>query len=141
MIKIAQAQFSAEYNQLEPIRKFVEQYAVNLGFASDVVYDLIWSITEIVTNVIKHGYKEQAGTVEVILCRQGKDFIMQVRDEAPFFDPKTIPKPDLSLSLDKRPLGGLGLYMTTKLVDSLSHRPTENGGNEINLVKRDIILF
>lgn len=139
MIKIAQAHFSAEYNQLEPIRKFVEQYAVNLGFASEVVYDLIWSITEIVTNVIKHGYKEKAGTVEVILCRQGKDFIMQVRDEAPIFDPKIIPQPDFSLSLDERPLGGLGLYMTNKLVDSLSHRPTENGGNEITLVKRDIM--
>jgi serine/threonine-protein kinase RsbW len=139
MKKIAQAKFSAEYNQLEPVRKFVERNAINLGILPDITYDLIWSIPEIVTNVIQHGYKEKPGIVEVILYQQGRDFIMQVRDDAPVFELKTILQPDLSLPLYERPFGGVGLYITNKLVDSLSHRLTKDGRNEITLVKRDII--
>lgn len=138
MEDINHARFLAEYNQLEPIRKFVENYAVIYGFSKDVIYDLIFSITEIATNIIEHGYKEEAGTIEVVLSRQGNDFIIKISDNAPFFDPITVPQPDLALPLDEMPLGGLGLYITKNLVDSLSHRCTENGGNEITLVKKDI---
>jgi serine/threonine-protein kinase RsbW len=139
MIKIAQAQFPAEYHELEAIRKWVEQYALDLGLTPDVVYDLTWAITEIVTNVISHGYNELAGSVEIILWRQGKDFIMQVRDDAPVFDLNAVPEPNLALPLDKRQMGGLGLHITKKIVDSLTHRVSENGGNEITLLKRDVI--
>jgi serine/threonine-protein kinase RsbW len=139
MIKIAQSKYLAKYDQLEPICNFMEQHVVKLGIPSSVVYDLVWSLNEIVTNVIEHGYKGEAGIVEITLSREGSDFILQVRDEAPVFDPDTVPQPDLTLALSKRPMGGLGLYVTKKLVDSLSHRSNEKGGNEITLVKRNIL--
>jgi len=141
MIKIAQSKFPAAFNQLELIRKFVEQSAVKLGLTSDVIYDLILAITEIVTNTIEHGYQEKGGMIEVNLHQEGGDFIMQVRDEAPVFDPQTAPKPDISLPLGERPLGGLGLHIVNQLMDSVSHRVTETGGNEITLVKRGILEF
>ena len=137
MIKIAQVQFSADFCQLEPIRQLVEKHAVEFGLAPGAVYDLTWSVTEIVTNVIQHGYHEKAGPVEIVLGSEDNDFIVQVRDEAPAFNPWAVPEPDTSLPLDKRPLGGLGLYMTRKMVDSLTHRLIETGGNEITLVMRN----
>ncbi len=139
METIACAQFFAEYDQLESIREFVEKHAVNLGFSSDDCYDLVFSATEIATNVIKHGYKEEEGKIEVELCRQGQDFVIKMRDDAPIYNPNTIPSPDLSLPLNKMPLGGLGLYITKNMLDSLSHQPTEEGGNEITMIKYDVI--
>lgn len=140
-IQFAQARFPAEFNQLEPIRQFVEQYAAGYGVASNKVYDLIWSVTEIATNSIEHGYKGQQGFIEVILSREGRDFIIQIRDQTPVFNPETAPVPDLTIPLDQRPSRGLGLYVTKKIMDTLSHRVTKNGGNEITMIKRDIINF
>ena len=97
------------------------------------------SVTEITTNVIEHGYKEMDGEIEIELCRNGNDFIVKIRDDAPVYDLNVIPEPDLSLPLNKMPLGGLGVFMTKNLVDSYAHRATENGGNEIVLVKLDVI--
>jgi anti-sigma regulatory factor (Ser/Thr protein kinase) len=136
---IAQSQFPAVYNQLEPIRQFVEVYSGKYGFESNVIYNLIWSITEIVTNVIDHGYNGGHGMIEVILSREGSDFIMEVIDNAPVFDLNNVPEPDITLPLDKRPVGGLGLYITKKLMDTLSHHITDTGGNKITLRKRGII--
>ena len=138
-IKVAQSTFPAKLSQLELIRNFIEHYSAILGFNSSAIYDLMWAITEIVTNVIEHGYKNEDGSIEVILLREGPDFIMQVRDEAPVFKPSSSSEPDLSLPLDKRPMRGLGLYMTKKIMDSLTHRVTETGGNEITMIKKGII--
>jgi anti-sigma regulatory factor (Ser/Thr protein kinase) len=139
MIRIAQAQFQADYSQLEPIRCFVEQYAHELGIAAQAVCDLTWCITEIVTNVIEHGYEEKPGMVEVVLARRNRDFIMQISDQAPPFDPNTCPEPDLTLPLEQRPLGGLGVYMTKKMMDVFDYQLTENGSNQTTLIKRNAI--
>jgi len=136
---IAQSHFPASYDQLEPIRQFVEGNVGKYGLGSSEVYDLIWSITEIVTNVIDHGYKQRGGIVEVILSREGKDIIMEVIDDAPVFNPNHAPEPDITSPLDKRPVGGLGLYITKKLMDSLTHQITKTGGNKITMKKQGII--
>lgn len=139
MIRIAQAQFPADYNQLEAIRCFVEEHACALGIAEQVICDLTWCITEIVTNVIEHGYEEKPGWVEIVLARENRDFMMQVIDQAPPFDPNTSPEPDLSLPLEQRTPGGLGVYMTKKMMDIFAYQLTENGYNQTTLVKQNVI--
>jgi len=139
MENIASTEFLAEYHELEQIRVFVERYMNMFGCSSEVVYDMSFSITELATNIIQHGYKEKSGNIEIIICREGRDFIVKIRDDAPIFDPATIPDPDLSKPLIEMPLSGLGLYITKNLVDSLTHQFTKTGGNEIILVKKNII--
>lgn len=126
----------ASYDQLESVRSLVEQTASEMGMAPDVIYDLTLAITEVVTNVIMHGYRGKPGIIEITFGRDGSDFILQVRDEAPAFDPNSISEPDITAPLDQRVPGGLGIFLTKKLVDSLTHHLLENGGNEITLVKR-----
>jgi serine/threonine-protein kinase RsbW len=139
MIRIAQAQFSADYNQLEAIRCFVEEHACALGIASQIVCDFTWCVTEIVTNVIEHGYQEKSGLVEIVLARQERDFMIQISDQAPPFDPNTSPEPDLTLPLEQRTPGGLGVYMTKKMMDVLAYQLTGNGYNQTTLVKWNVI--
>lgn len=138
-IILAQERFPAAFEQLEPIRQLVEKCAEKFEISSLAVYDLIWSITEIATNVIEHGYKGKQGFIDVILSREDRDFIIQVRDQAPIFNLDSAPEPDLTSPLDQRPPGGLGIYITKKVMDAIFHRVTETGGNEITMIKRDSI--
>ena len=139
MEDIARLKFRASYDQLESVRKFVEGLMSKLGLSPEVMYDIDFSITELVTNIIKHGYEENVGNIELIVCQQEEDFIIKIRDEAPTFNPLLVPSPDLSKPLIHMPLGGLGLYITKNLVDSLNHRTTKSGGNEITFVKKGVV--
>jgi serine/threonine-protein kinase RsbW len=62
--------------------------------------------------------------------------VVQVRDEAPPFDPATVPSPDLSIPLEKRLFGGMGVFLMREMVDEIHHRIRPQGGNELSLVKR-----
>lgn len=133
---VSNRRYLAALDQLAPIRKQVEQHAAQAGLASDGVYAISWAVNEVVTNAILHGYRGKPGSIEIEIRKNSQDFIVQVRDDAPAFDPIAASDPDLSLPLDQRPLGGLGLYIAKRMVDGFSHRLVDSGGNETTLVMR-----
>ena len=46
------------------------------------------------------------------------------------------PEPDLTLPLERRPLGGMGVHLARTLTDGMRHRILPGGGNEVTLEKR-----
>lgn len=130
-------QTTAELKNLNQIRDFVETAANALGFEPELIPNVQLAVDEVATNVMLHGYHGQGGSLDVELERVGSDLVVRLRDEAPPFDPTTVPVPDLTLPLTKRPIGGLGIYLVRRAVDEVIHRVTAGGGNELTLVKRD----
>ncbi|MEK6222636.1 MAG: ATP-binding protein, partial [Chloroflexota bacterium] len=102
---------NADYNNLDPLRKEIEKVGEMFSIPESVVYNFLLAVTEIVTNIIEHGYQEMGGEIEVEIAREKNDLLIYIRDNAPYFDPTTIKKPDLSLPLEERPVGGVGFYL------------------------------
>jgi len=127
-------QITARLEDLALIRDYVRSRSTALNIDSSTTYDLLLAVTEIVTNTLVHGYQKEAGYVEVEISQEGDALVARLRDSATSFDPTQVLPPDLSLPLEKRPLGGMGIYLVNQLVDSLSHRNLPQGGNEITLV-------
>ena len=98
-----------EVGRLAEVRAFVRE-ASRGRLAARLVEDLVCAVDEAVTNVIVHGYDG--------------------------FDPTTAPEPDLSLPLERRPLGGMGVHLMREFADELRYAPRRGGGNEVTLVKR-----
>lgn len=126
---------SAELENLGVVRDFIAQQAANLGADQDALYDVILAVDEAVTNIIVHGYRGRAGTIKIAMQRKGDALVVRLGDLAAPFDPHSVPPPDLSLSLEERPIGGMGIYMMKKLVDRVIYCAAPQGGNELTLVK------
>jgi len=126
----------ADCNHLETLRRFVEQAARQGNAHSEDVDDMILAATEAATNIILHGYQGQPGSIQIEVKYEGDDLVVRLRDQAPPFDPTTAPPPDLSLPLEKRPLGGMGIHIMRRLTDRLVYRVNERGGNELTLIKK-----
>ena len=127
---------AAQPAELARIRRFVEQQGSDLDIDRDLVADMVEAVDESVTNIIKHGYRGRPGILEVEVDVTPGTLIIRLRDHAPRFDPTTVPPPDLSLPLARRPLGGMGVHLTGELTDEVRHRSTEEWSNELSLVKR-----
>ena len=127
---------AAELSHLAGIRDFVRESVRSLGAGPALVDDLILAVDESVANIIMHGYRGQPGEIEIEVRKDGADYVVAVRDQAPPFDPTRVLPPDLTLPLEQRPLGGLGIYLTRQTVDLVMHRVTGDGGNELTLVKK-----
>lgn len=136
---IATLSLHAGLNDLKTIRTFVETELAARHVHPDMLYDIIFSLNEITTNVLVHGYPHEEGWMQITLACDHHDLYVTIRDQAPAFNPTHLPDPDITLPLELRPLGGLGVYLTKELMDQVSHRVTEDGGNEITLLKKAVL--
>lgn len=125
----------AALTNLAAIRDFVAAAAVALDFDADAVSGMILAVDEAASNAIMHGYRNGPGDLELEVLREGRDFIVHLLDRAPVFDPLTVPTPDMSLPPEERALGGMGVYLMRKAVDSVEHQPRPKGGNRLVLRK------
>jgi serine/threonine-protein kinase RsbW len=128
----------AGLDDLFEIRRFVEGAAARGGGDPAAVADMLLALNEAATNVIGHGYEGAPGILEVEVAYDGDALTVRLRDQAPAFDPALAPVPDVTLPLDRRPLGGMGVHMMRQLTDQLSYRTRSDGWNELVLVKRGV---
>jgi serine/threonine-protein kinase RsbW len=129
----------AQLENLSAIRDFVEETAARLNAMPAAIPNVVLAVDEMVTNIIEHGYQGQPGSIEIEVTTREDALIIRLRDQAPPFDPTTRPLPDLSIPFDDRPPGGLGIYLTRKVMDEVQHRVTATHGNDLTLVKQHII--
>jgi serine/threonine-protein kinase RsbW len=96
----------------------------------------VQAVDELVCNVVEHGYAGRPGSVEVAFDPSDDELAFHIRDDAPPFDPTTVPEPPLHLPLSQRKLGGMGIHLARSLTDRFSHRILPSGGNEVTVRKR-----
>ena len=129
---------AAELKNLAEIRRFVRETASALGVDPAMIPDVLLAVDEAASNIVLHGYQGQEGIIEIEVRREGDALVIRLRDEAAPFDPTCVPPPDLTLPLEQRALGGVGIYLIRQVMDEVTHRITPQGGNELTLVKRGV---
>ena len=127
---------AAQLENLSAIRNFVWEKASGLGVDQAIISDLLVAADEAATNVIVHGYQGHQGTIEIEVSREVQSVEIHIRDHAPPFDPTAFPLPDLTQPLEKRSLGGLGIYLIRQYMDEITHSITPQGGNELIMTKK-----
>jgi serine/threonine-protein kinase RsbW len=88
-------------------------------------------------NVIEHAYAGEGGEFTVCIEVCGPDVEITVTDHGRPFDPKGVPLPDLSLPLEERPIGGLGIFLMQHLMDDVEFMFSAKG-NRLKMVKRGV---
>jgi serine/threonine-protein kinase RsbW len=122
---------TASLEVLAEVRAHVRSVVAALGADARTSSALVQSVDEWVTNVVVHGYAGSAGPIEVAVRRERADIVIDVRDEAPFFDPATAAPFDRDVPLEQRPFGGMGIALIGDLCSVFEHRARPGGGNEV----------
>ena len=130
-------QFLAKVEYLDEIREFVAEIARAGGFGSKDVYNILLAVDEAASNIIKHAYEGVKNGVLEISCsvKDGAMTIIMV-DYGESFDPSAIPPPDLKADLSERRIGGLGIFLMSKLMDEVHYEFRRDKSNVLTMIKR-----
>lgn len=105
------------------------------GFADNDILDTQLAVEEMVTNVIVHGYGGKGGEIAISWQAGPDDIAIQLEDHAAPFDPLSLPEPDLEGDIEDRQIGGLGIFLSRKIMDEMAYR-FEDGKNILTMVKK-----
>lgn len=100
-------------------------------------FKLRLSIEEAVDNVVRYAYDGGIGWLEAGTRIEGSDPILtiELRDAGKKFNPLERKDPDISLNAEDRQIGGLGIFLCKKMMDSINYR-YENGNNVLTMTKK-----
>ncbi len=122
--------------ELERLATEVTGWCSRQSLSEDVEYQLNLVLDEVVSNVIRHGYRDQRPhEIRVDLDFREGELRIRVEDDGVHFSPLQAPPPDITKPINERRVGGLGLYMVRQIMDSLDYR-RENGRNSLVMTKR-----
>lgn len=106
------------------------------GLPAEVRRSLSVALDELLANALSHGRTGRdpcSVMVEVELDHQR--VTVTLTDDGEPFDPLRQEAPDTTLSVEERPMGGLGIHLVGQLMDQVSYQRRE-GHNVVVLVKQ-----
>jgi anti-sigma regulatory factor (Ser/Thr protein kinase) len=122
--------------EIERACTVVEEFVAAQRLSGETGYALALTLDEVVANVIRHGYDDDAEhIIRVRLWLEGDLLSVQVADDGVAFNPLLAPDPDLTLPIEQRPVGGLGIHIIRTMMDDIDYRRA-NGQNLLTLRKR-----
>ncbi len=126
---------SARLENLEKLIDFSLSCLKSAGIKKETASGIHLAVDEACTNTIKYAYSDGAtGDIELSCVLDHRLATVIIRDWGPPFNPLDMPPPDLSLDIDARPIGGLGIYLMKKFSDRLEYR-REDGSNILTIIK------
>ncbi|HEY7162366.1 MAG TPA: ATP-binding protein [Acidobacteriota bacterium] len=109
--------------ELETLTEEIFNYYLQNGIAEDACYEIRLALEEAISNTIKYGYEDkQAHTIHVKAGIETNQIFLQIEDDANAFNPLEAATPDLSLPLEKKPIGRLGIYLMRTVMDGIDYK-------------------
>ncbi|MEW6039369.1 MAG: ATP-binding protein [Pseudomonadota bacterium] len=111
---------------IEPLIELMEQlesFCTASGVPEPVTVQLNLALEELATNTIKYGYGAgEQGEIGVCLTLNGGRALLTVTDDGNEFDPTAAPAPDVHRKLEERAIGGLGILLVMRMMESVDYR-------------------
>ena len=129
--------FKAKTEALSDILGFVDQMLEKYECPMKVQTAICVAIEEVFVNVAHYAYGDGEGDVVLGISfnEETHNITFRMVDKGIPFDPLKKPDPDITLSADEREIGGLGIFITKKTMDSVSYA-YENGENILTMIKK-----
>ena len=129
--------FPAKTESLSDVLGFVEETREGFECPMKIQTAICVAIEEVFVNVAHYAYPESNGdmTLHIGFDEKSRTVTFRMTDKGVPFDPLKKPDPDITLSAEERDIGGLGIFIAKKTMDSLSYA-YENEENILTMTKR-----
>ena len=129
--------FPAKTESLNEVLRFVEETLEGFECPMKIQTAICVAIEEVFVNVAHYAYPESVGdmTLHIGFDEVSRTITFRMTDKGIPFDPLKKPDPDITLSAEDREIGGLGIFIAKKTMDSLSYS-YENGENVLTMIKK-----
>lgn len=126
-----------DIQQIPQLASFVEAVAELAQLDVALTMSLNLALEEAVSNVIMYAYPQGSDglvDVEAVVRKDELEFI--VSDNGVAFDPTAAPEADVTLDVDERPIGGLGIFLVKNIMDRVSYTRSDDGKNILSMTKK-----
>ncbi len=129
--------FSATTDALPEVMAFTEECLESFDCPMKSSMAICVAVEEIFVNIASYAYGDGTGNASLCFGFDENERLMTliVSDEGVEFNPLDRAEPDITLSAAEREIGGLGIFITKKTMDTVSYS-YDNGRNILTMTKK-----
>ena len=129
--------FPAKVEALSDVLGFVDRTLESYECPMKIQTAVCVAIEEVFVNVAHYAYGEGEGdmVLGIGFDEESRTITFRMADQGTPFDPLKKPDPDITLSAEEREIGGLGIFITKKTMDTVTYA-YENGENILTMMKK-----
>ena len=127
-------ELDAKFDSFIKLRESIFYYLQKFNFSNNSVSEVLLVAEEIFTNIIRHSYKGECNEpIYVTFYVSNSTLYMTFKDKGEKVEELKIPNSLIEL---QGKVGGLGLYLISKLSDSYGYK--HSGNWNINFIEKDL---
>ncbi|MCR8633803.1 ATP-binding protein [Paenibacillus radicis (ex Xue et al. 2023)] len=111
--------------ELIRLRDWFIEWSGPLSIDPKMLFHLNLVCDELITNTILYGYgaveEPEEHIIEVHLTVDGDDIELLITDDGIAFDPLSLAAADITLGIDERAIGGLGIHFVREVMDEVAY--------------------
>ena len=131
---IIQKKFRADTKEIPAIQQFAEVELEKYKCSTKEIYQINLVIEEVFVNIANYAYKDKEGYCTLSIEIENNKVILTFEDSGIPFNPLEKSDPDISLPAKKRAVGGLGIFLTKRIMDEVKYK-YENNKNILRITK------
>ncbi len=130
---------TATKENLEAVTAFLDALLESRSCPPKMRLQIDLALEEMYINIANYAYAPETGEMElqVEFNKDGNEVTLILIDQGIPYDPLAKKDPDVTLPADKRKIGGLGIYLVKKTMDSMAYLRQE-GRNILTMKKKFI---
>ncbi len=124
--------------ELEKLPVFLDKLGKELNLDRPLLLSLRLALEEAMVNVVNYAYpKGETGKINLKAKYEPQESLLrfELTDSGKPFDPTAAKDADLTLGVEERPVGGLGIFLIKKRMDEVTYK-RENGMNKLMMTKK-----
>lgn len=124
-------------DELAHLTQSIEKILFENNISENDILNIILAMEELFVNQVKYGYSDNLIhiiDIELHLNKKDHEILIIIKNNGKEFNILNKPDPNIELSADERPVGGLGIYFIKQKMDFISYC-RENDKNIITLKK------
>lgn len=128
---------SNNLNEIASLADFIETLGEELYLSPETTMNINLALEEAVANIIMYAYpSEEKQEILLKVTSNKNQLIFLLTDKGLSFDPTQVKDVDLTLSIEERPIGGLGIFLIHNIMNEVSYQRLDNE-NQLTM-KKDI---
>ncbi len=116
----------AKIENLDEVLDFVNEVLEESGCSMKMITQVNIVVEEIFVNIAHYAYNPEVGGVVIRVALLREDLIIDFEDNGKPYNPLLQEDPDITKNAEERDIGGLGIFMIKKMMDSVEYKNRDN---------------
>ena len=124
-------------DELSSLAEKIERLADEWSISQELSMKINLVIEEALSNIILYAFKDKSKhEIRISVSKEDNNLVIAFKDDGIPFNPLSKKKPDINLPAEERPVGGLGIFLISEIMDEMNYSRDKN--QNILILKKSI---